>query len=497
MTSGIVPDDDPVARLLAWVERTPDAPAVLEAGEVITYADFGERVCRLAAAIAQHGDHPKTLIELKQGAWAYAAMFATLMAGGFYSPLNLDAPPHRQSLIRQGFRPDLVITDTKQMSQLAASAYQGPSIVVPDLGHDRLDRPRPPGRLAYVMFTSGSTGVPKGVMIPRRALSHYLAWALPALAITSDDRVSQHPNVGFDLSVLDIYVALCGGAALAPLTSAKHRLLPAEAIKDLRLTVWISVPSVVDLMRKARGMPSQDLASLRLLFFCGEPLLRAHVDWIFSVLPDVSVMNTYGPTEATVSCTQVRLSAPSYASACRASVALGDAIPDMELRLIGGPNRDEGEIVIFGPQLADGYWQDDAKTAATFRAVEGRTGYFTGDWARRDGDHLYFVSRTDRQVKIHGHRIELGEIDAAVRAAGAAGSYTLAANGELVSFIEGAGEGVRTIQDRIKATLPPYMLPSRILVLDQLPRNTNDKIDALALQAMLQSEKPGRGDTTQ
>ena len=329
-------------------------------------------------------------------------------------------------------------------------------------------------------------------MIARQALAHYVAWALPALGIGADDRCSQHPNIGFDLSVLDIYASLCSGAALAPFAGADDRLVPARAVQRHGLTVWISVPSVIDLMAKAGQVTAGHLGSLRLLFFCGEPLLPRHLEAIFAALPEVSVINAYGPTEATVSCTELRLAADSYREACGDSVALGDAIPGMSLDLVGGDRREEGEIMLSGPQLARGYWRNETLTAESFRPVPGTdtVGYFTGDWARvRDG-HLYFQERMDRQVKIHGYRLELAEVDAALERLGVPAAFTVLAEGRLVSFVEAGGQdGPATLRRSLAAWLPAYAMPAEIRVLSALPRNANGKIDGQRLKGMVAGDR--------
>jgi D-alanine--poly(phosphoribitol) ligase subunit 1 len=228
-----------------------------------------------------------------------------------------------------------------------------------------------------VTFTSGSTGLPKGVMVSRTALNHYVSWAIGADIVRPDDRVSQHPNIAFDVSVTDIYGALSQGATLFPIAGASDRLMPARMIQREGITVWNSVPSVVNLMMQAGEVTTAMLRSVRLFNFLGEPLLREQLRAIFAARPDVAVNNTYGPTEATVSMTHLRLTASDYEAVCTTSVALGEAIADMGLHLVGGSHPDEGELVITGPQLADGYWNDPERSAAVFRPLEtGATVWF-------------------------------------------------------------------------------------------------------------------------
>lgn len=483
---------DTVERFLAVADSAPGRPAVVIGTNIIAYDALSDRTRRIAAAVrrATSGiEHPKVLINLDQSPDAYAAIFAALMAGGFYTAVSSHTPVERQRKIVARFAPDVVVVGAGTLGD--SLDLPRPAIVdVTDLAADRLEGPAPGHELAYVVFTSGSTGEPKGVMIPRAGLDHYAAWATDAMAITPDDRVSQHPNLAFDLSVLDVFGALCSGACLYPLIRDRDRLMPAQFIRRHELTIWDSVPSVVDLMMRVDQVTSENFASLRLLTFCGEPLLQSHLDAIFAARPDACVHNTYGPSEATVSCTLVRLTSGSYRDHCDGSVALGDAIAGMGLHLVGGESDDEGEIVLSGPQLALGYWQDAEATARAFRPfkADGRElhGYHTGDWAIRRNGNLFFSGRIDRQIKIRGHRLELGEVDVALRACGASNACTVFHDGVLHSFIEG-GEcpDVAALRRKLEEKLPSHAIPEHFHLIGTLPRNPNDKIDALALKARL------------
>jgi D-alanine--poly(phosphoribitol) ligase subunit 1 len=242
--------------------------------------------------------------------------------------------------------------------------------------------------IAYVNFTSGTTGVPKGVVISHAALVHYIAWVRDSKTITADDRIAQYSTIAFDVSVTDIYGALSIGASLYPAIRRSDRMFPARLIAREKLTVWNSTPSVISLMIQAGETTHQLLGSLRLINTCGEPLLPVHLESLFAALPEVVVQNSYGPTETTVTMTELRLTRDNFRSACGHTVAIGNPIADMGISLCGGAHSDEGEIAITGPQLALGYLGDPERTAAVFRTVNVDDGmpvraYFSGDWAER------------------------------------------------------------------------------------------------------------------
>jgi len=480
---------DPVLRFMENVRLNPDHPAVVQDTGPVSYGELGSLAARIAAAISDICEKPRVLVYLPKGADAYAAMFAALMAGGYYSPINMDAPVQRHVEILQQFCPDVIVSTKNLVLALPVTDIENKFVDIDKLSSAELGEPLATHELAYVFFTSGSTGRPKGVMIPRTGLSHYTEWAVNAMCVSPEDRWSQHPNIAFDLSVLDIYGALCGGATLYPLTSKKDKLLPADFIRRNQLTIWNSVPSVVDLMIKARQVTKENFAPLRLLTFCGEPLYPRHLDAIFCANDRVLVHNTYGPTEATVSCTLIRLTAGDYMDACDSSVALGQPIPGMELILLGGSN-DEGELVILGEQLALGYWQNEAEAAKAFISisVEGvdRRAYRTGDWVtKRDGEY-YFAGRIDSQVKIRGNRVELDEIDSTIFKLGYGNSCTVFVNNQLHSFIETKQlPEFLEFKERLSRHLPEYEIPAYIHTIESFPVNSNDKIDRLKLGELI------------
>ena len=408
-------------------------------------------------------------------------MFGTLMAGGYYSPINMDAPSHRHIEILRQFQPDVVMSTQKLITDLQLTDMDATFVDIDDLSPKELPEPFAVHEIAYVIFTSGSTGQPKGVVIPRTALAHYTQWAIKEMHVSPSDRWSQHPNIAFDLSVLDIYGALCGGATLYPLTSKKDRLLPAKFIKQHQLTIWDSVPSVIDLMTKARQVTGENLHSLRLLTFCGEPLYQRHLDAIFNANNTVMVHNTYGPTEATVSCSLIHLTAKNYLNYCDNSVALGQPIQGMEFELVGDVN-EEGELVLLGEQLALGYWKNDSETERVFRPIhingKYRNSYHTGDWVIKRGGEYYFAGRIDSQVKIRGNRVEMDEIDSTIFALGYGKSCTVIADEELHSFIETTQlPNILELKTILSTYLPEYEIPGYIYAIKDFPRNTNDKID--------------------
>ena len=491
MKASVTSARDTVDLFLAAAKTQRLRPAVRTGSQFVSYAQLEERARRVAHAVAQR-QGPRVLIALPQSADAYAAMLGVAMGGGYYAPVNPASAPEKIRRIVRSFEPHFVIAAADGGEALLADAPAADLLTPQQINQSpRLDGRGLRHELAYVIFTSGSTGEPKGVVISRAALDHYVDWLVDHIGVAPTDIVSQHPSIAFDLSVMDIFAALCCGAALCPLASPGDRLMPARVIARERITVWISVPSVISLMVQARQADAEHLATLRLLAICGEPQLPEHLQAIFSACPDARVLNTYGPTETTVSVTSLALSAETYPQYGSRTVAIGPAIPGMDIRLLGGANPDEGEIVIRGPQLANGYWRDREQTDRAFRTivVDGRPmrAYFTGDWAERVNGQVYFRRRIDSQVKVKGLRLELDEIAAAIRSLGFAEACVTMRRDEIVAVIEGASSDLdeAALRRALAMKLETHALPARCIGVASLPRNENDKIDRLAVEQLL------------
>jgi D-alanine--poly(phosphoribitol) ligase subunit 1 len=493
---------DAIDLFLSRASATPRHPALAASDEIVSYELLEDRARRVAQKVSEY-DAPKVLIALPQGTDAYAAMLGTGLGGGYYAPVNEAAPREKLALIARSYEPDLIIGSGVSAAAIRTEAPQAEVIDVGEIcampplaGRGRRHK------LAYVIYTSGSTGVPKGVAVPRSALDHYVASLAETLDIKTADKVSQHPNIAFDLSVMDIYGALCYGATLCPIAGQGDRLMPARAVAREKVTVWISVPSVISLMMRAGHVSADNLSSVRLFVFCGEPLLKEHLDAIFSACPGAIVANTYGPTETTVSMTALRLTHGTYLDACSDSVAIGKPIAGMGLHLIGGPNPDEGEIVITGPQLALGYWRNAAQSIAAFRILEidgvPVRAYFSGDWAKRIGPHTFVKGRFDLQVKIHGHRLELDEVCAAIRACGWPEVCVVLWRENLAAVIEvpeGMALNDKELRRALAGKLESYAIPVILRSIPRLPRNDNDKIDSSAITVWLDDTRDNSNGT--
>jgi amino acid adenylation domain-containing protein len=509
--------------------RADRRPAVEAGGECWTYGELLSRAAAIGATLQRRAPaaEPRlTGVFAHRTATAYAGLVAALLRGHGYVPLNRRYPPERTAamLLAAGCRelvvdgasaallaevlrivpyPLLVVLpDVDDASALAAAWPLHRFVARPHLSQpDALVAVEPaPDDLAYLLFTSGSTGVPKGVMVTHGNVEAFADAVAAVVGVEEDDRLSQTADLTFDLSTFDLYAAWGAGACLC---CPDDRLLfrPGRFIRDARLTVWCSVPSTVLFMQRLGMLKPARYPLLRHAVFCGEPLLLDAARAFRAAAPNAALHNLYGPTELTCACTSYRWDDDRSPAECeRAVVPIGGPFPGMEALVVDDDLHEvaagcEGELLMRGPQLTLGYWHDPERTAAAYVVPPGRRGtyYRTGDRVRRPtaGEPFRYRGRADHQIKVLGHRVELGEIEAAVR--DAAGRADVAAIGwpptptgaaGIAAFVAGAVDTDQVRRD-VAARLPDYMVPRRIERVAALPLTHNGKLDRAALVRLL------------
>lgn len=497
MSDSTLHPTDVLDMVLSRVRGYPLIAAVDDADGECSYEEFRRLAFQVAETIRRATENPcpRILVALPPSRRAYAAMVGSLVVGGTFCPVDLNGPEGRNEGICVAFAPDIVLFEKSAPSFLSALPVTTPKVdLLKQIASNELVPSGERSDVAYVVFTSGSTGQPKGVKMGRRGFSHFLGIAGTYFNLSAGERWGQFSNLGHDLGIMDVFMALTQGGTLVPLTEAERHVRPAEAVRDKHLAVWQSVPSVLEFMIRAKQLTPEYLAPLRVMSFCGDALHARQLDALFKARPDLNVFNTYGTTETTGFNTINRLTSANFMDSCDAeAVAIGEDVPGWSIHLHGGDDDNEGQIVVASEFLSLGYWRDEERTRTAFRQVEfagsaAQRCYFTGDWGIRKGDRLYCTGRMDRQVKIQGERIELEEIDGLLREAGFAAAYTIMKDNELYAFVESTQSiDTEEIRRHLRRSLPFQAIPKAICALPSLPRNQNGKIDREALLQQVRS----------
>jgi amino acid adenylation domain-containing protein len=452
---------------------------VLKADCVYVPVDLGSPVSRLAEVVASA--EPRCILAMGPGAgvldglWAGAGPPRSIAVGW------MDSEP----VGGRHFTPDFVRADCTGYGVAPVAYLNGPQDI------------------AYILFTSGSTGIPKGVPITHANVAHFVRWATRYFDMTPSDRMSGHPPLHFDLSVFDIFGTFAAGAELH-LVPPDLNLLPnrlAHFIAASALTQWFSVPSLLTYMAKFDAVPLTGFPTLKRLLWCGEVLPTPVLMYWMKRLPSVSFTNLYGPTEATIASSHYTV--PRCPDDPTEPVPIGTACDGEELlvlneRLQPVTPGETGDLWIRGAGLSPGYWRDPEKTRAAFLPVPTSGDpsdriYRTGDLATVAADGLInLLGRADSQVKSRGYRIELGEIETYLH------TLTSLTESAVVAIRTDGFEGATiccayvpaphadvapaTLRRELAQNLPSYMLPSRWLAVDVLPKNANGKIDRRQLE---------------
>ncbi len=515
------------------VARTqPNSNALWVDEQVYTYAELLLRTARITRTLMRENkdcSQQRCALLVDRSITAYAAVLGSLLAGMAYVPLNAKFPVQRNlRMVELSSSTSLVVDErsldaarellqsypdpltvlmpeTETLPAWAASASQHTYILKRQMAEAdtaSLCLPARANPVAYVLFTSGSTGLPKGVAVTNENASTYVANIMERYQPGQGDRFTQFFDFTFDLSVHDIFVSLSSGACLYSVP-AKLMMMPLKFVQQHELTHWFSVPSLAACLKRYNALRPGILPSLKYSLFCGEALPTSLAqDWQ-PAAPNSIIENLYGPTEATIAFTVYPYQAGDQRIAALPVVPIGQPLPGQETIVLDEhyhpvADGDIGELYLGGSQLAQGYWENAELTRQRFLSMhfEGKQAkrwYRTGDLASVDAEvGLLYCGRIDNQVKIRGYRVEVQEVEAVIRRLGgsdlvAVVAWPVAADGSVQGLLAyGCGFTVSS-RDILKACtlhLPAYMVPQDVIELRKMPFNANGKIDYPALQKL-------------
>jgi amino acid adenylation domain-containing protein len=516
----------------------PEALALAHPTGALTYGaldDVSNQIARaLRGAGCRRGDRVAFL--LPRTPLTIAAMVGILKADCIYVPLDLRSPVSRLARVIGLCEPTVVLAGPAVEGSLRELAGNGAIDETVRLGwmgrappsgpafrnlafnlHDVELLPKDPvagrnglGDPAYILFTSGSTGAPKGVVITHRNVDTFIEWAVGFFGLGPGDRLGGYTELSFDLSTFDIYATFAAGAELHIIPD-EIKLLPPKVVnimRDSELTHWLSVPSFLEHAVRFDCLRAGDLPAMKWVTWCGDVLPTPPLLHWMERLPHTSFANLYGPTETTVASSHYVV--PKDFRDPKQPVPIGRActgetllVLDRDLRPV--PRGETGHLYIGGSGLSSGYWRDPERTREAFLLDPGCRNpsariYRTGDLARVDEDgNAHFLGREDQQIKTRGFRVELGDVEATVRslpeitACSVVGFSRQGVPGKLIgcAYVPSDGAPVSTngVRDRVAGLLPDYMRPVRWKSVDELPLSDRGKVDRMRIQRWMEEEE--------
>jgi amino acid adenylation domain-containing protein len=515
--------------------RSPERTAVVAGERQLTYGSLNTLSDQLAGVLRAHGvkTRDRVGIYLPMSLASVVSVFAIMKAGASYVPLDPSAPAKRLAYVIRDCGINMLLTNTAKAGGVRtmfpeecplnsvvlvdcdlkpeheAMPVSMPQGAVAVQWSEVLSRPaRPPAETssvetdtAYILYTSGSTGAPKGVMISHRNSLTFVNWAAECVGLTEEDRVVCHAPLHFDLSIFSIFSSCLAGAeiVIVPEGTSTFPTQLAKMIESERVSVWYSVPSALAFMVLYGNLAACDLSSLRTIVFAGEVFPVKYLQELMSLVPNARYLNWYGPTETNV-CTSYEVALLD--SGRTAPIPIGKACANTEVFAINKEGKevtrpgDSGELYVRGPTLMQGYWGDPEKTAKVLvrnpiNPDSPHLVYRTGDIVTLDGDGNYiYIGREDGMIKTRGYRVEAGEIESVLYAHPAVKeAVVLGIPDELfgnrlravVSLHEGATLNREELLAHCSQKLPHYMVPDVVEFRKELPKTSTGKVDRAGL----------------
>lgn len=495
-------------------QKYPHNIAAVEPGsKQITYADLNALADRVSKELRENGVLPgdRVGLHLPKSIASLASLFGILKCRATYVPVDFAAPSGRNGYIFNDCAVRCVLSHAPDGTGLAAAnssrklvpdqdEYLADVVLVPGNGNaDEAISGIPPD-LAYILYTSGSTGQPKGVMLTHNNALAFIDWCSEVFEPVDYDRFSSHAPFHFDLSILDIFLPIKHGARVILIGEQEGRQprMLASIIGEERITVWYSTPSILRLLLETKDIAEHDHSALRIVLFAGEVFPIKHLQSLVALWPKPVYYNLYGPTETNVCtfhCVPTSKIEEKTKAVAIGKVCSGDVAAVMDEKHCSVPDGEAGELYVSGPSVTPGYWNlPERNSAAFYEDASGRRWYRTGDIVRknRENDYIY-ISRRDRMIKRRGYRVELGEIEAALYKHESITEAAAVAihndNGDIIvkAFISWIGSDKPSIIKLKKYcvdNLPAYMIPDRFSIVPGFPKTSTDKIDYQKLKEM-------------
>ncbi len=505
--------------IVRWAQETPEKEAFRCLEESLTYADLDQRSTQLAHQLhdlgVSRGD--RVGIFLNRCLDSATAVYGILKAGAAFVPLDPFAPASRNHFVIKDCQIKVLVSSDAQRRQLTSLFNEKPELQciigtsldlpvhqiaeLPEISTTPLATPGHPNDLAYIMYTSGTTGTPKGIMHTHFSGLSYAELSAEMYQVGKSDRIGNHSPLHFDISTFGYFTGPLSGATTV-LCSDAHTKLPAslaQMIEGEQLTIWYSVPLALTQILQRGDLEKRDWSCLRWVLYGGEPFPVKHLQELMNHTPQAQWSNVYGPAEVN-QCSYYHMTA---APADETPIPLGKIWDRTKALILDDDDNptshgEQGALLIQSDTMMQGYWNRPDLTECGFYTAEGGGKYYrTGDLVRLDAQGLlHFEGRKDRQIKTRGYRVELDEVEAAlVRFPGMEEAAVFAIKTDQETILVAAIVSTSAAEDiehrvlqHLKKLVPPYSIPSRFIYLKNLPRTPAGKVDHRALITQTENE---------
>lgn len=489
-------------QLKDYAFKQPEKAAFIATEKVMTYKELWMQSERLAAVLNHYGIAAGSPIMVygHMEPEMLISFLGSVKAGHPYIPVDTSIPLERIEIIANNSQSQILINVSGKPLALENTLIQQITIAELELSNRPVQETNPANWVAgnenfYIIYTSGSTGTPKGVQISADNLQSFVDWMLGDFPITGQKRFLNQAPFSFDLSVMDLYPALASGGSIFAVTKemiARPKLL-FEALKESNTQVWVSTPSFAQMCLMDPSFDHTLLPDLTVFLFCGEILPVAICRQLKDRFPEAKIFNTYGPTEATVAVTAVEITDSIIVQ--HKTLPVGRPKGDTKILLVNEageevPDGEKGEIMIAGPSVSKGYLGLAERTSKAFCEIGGQWAYRTGDAGYRENGMLFYKGRLDFQIKLHGYRMELEEIEHQLTKSQYVHSAVVipVSHNDKVDYLMAAivpamhdftkeYQLTSAIKKELSAVLPAYMIPRKFVYENELPMTANGKID--------------------
>ena len=476
--------------LISQMNLLENKPFVIGKREQYTYGDL-RRYCSYFNSLYIEKTCRRVLLSVRQEFISYSAILAAYLTGSTFCVINPELPLERKRYMAEQFQPDLMICPARdelaKIQEYAVLSVEEAKEEAARYEDGKIQKAYEEN-IAYILFTSGTTGLPKGCKIKRKGFEVFCTWASGEFGFSESDRNGQYVPLYFDMSLVDIFGGVMHGVTLVPFPTMTEKLRPGVVVKEYEITFLNVVPQFLELLERTNQFTNEYLRTLRMIRFGGDKIHRKRIEHLFSEVPNLKVVSTYGPTETTCFCFYRVVTKEDYKEHTTDIVSIGNTIPGWHAYLADMEDG-VGEIVIYGQYIGEGYLNDVGEKKFQKERINDvlEETYHTGDYAKIENGEYYFEGRKDAQIKINGNRISLNEVEFAMLKTGVREAAAVFVQENIFCFYAEEEQPDKEISENerklmLQDMLPRYAVPSLCLKMKALPINPNGKVDRKQLR---------------